>query len=309
MSNGMLASPKELAISDNHEGILEIDEDIAPGTSFVDAFDLRDDFVLDIENKMFTHRPDCFGWLGVAREVAGIQGKAFTSPEWYDETALEGTATTKEDTLPLVLTNEISELVPRFIAITLQNITVGSSPLWLQLRLARHGVRPINNVVDITNYLMLETGQPLHAYDYDKVRAQDANAKHATIGARYPNQNETLALLNGKTVTPHETAIIISSVDRAIGLGGVMGGADSEVTENTTNIILECASFDMYAIRRTAMEHGIFTDAVTRFTKGQSPLQNGAVAKRAVTMLEALAGAQVVRVYADNHVAHTTSSL
>lgn len=301
MSNGMLASPKELAISDSHDGILEIDEDIAPGTTFADAYGLTGDAVLDIENKMFTHRPDCFGWLGVAREVAGIQHVAFKSPAWYREGNPTALAATSKAALPLVVANTIPELVPRFIAVTMSDVTVAPSPLRLQLRLVRHGVRPINNVVDITNYLMLETGQPMHAYDYDKVRALDAGSTTATIGVRLPKGHETLELLNGKTIEPHQNAILIATANEAIGLGGVMGGANTEVDETTTNIILECASFDMYSIRKTSMHNGIVSDAVTRFNKGQSPLQNKQVTARAVELFTKLAGAHVVAFYDDDH--------
>ena len=291
VSNGMLASPKELSIGDSHEGLLLLEGDIEPGTMFADHFGLRGDTLIDIENKMFTHRPDCFGWLGIAREVAGIQGLPFASPEWYRaDTAAEGN---DNGMLPLEVRNEIPELVPRFSVITMSNIVIGPSPVWLQIELARVGLRPINNIVDLTNYYMLLTGQPLHAYDYDKVRAQDEGADHATIVVRKPRDDEQLVLLNGKTIKPRSEAILIASATQAIGLGGVMGGADTEVSAETTNIILEAASFNMYSIRRTSMAHGIFSDAVTRFNKGQSPLQTVTVLSRIAKDVAALAGGEV----------------
>jgi phenylalanyl-tRNA synthetase beta chain len=300
VSNGMLASPKELSIGDSHEGILLIDEEVQPGTMFADKFGLKGDTVIDIENKMFTHRPDCFGWLGVAREIAGIQGLKFSSPEWYT-----GPASVTHDgpeQLPLVVRNEIPELVPRFTAITMSDVKVAPSPVWLQVQLARVGIRPINNIVDLTNYYMVLTGQPLHAYDYDKVVAQDAGADRATIIIRKPRDGEKLLLLNGKEIEPRAEAIMIATETKAIGLGGVMGGGDTEVDENTRNIVLECANFDMYSIRRTAMAHGVFTDAVTRFNKGQSPLQTLAVLARIVQDVQRLAGAQVAgNLIDDNH--------
>ncbi len=298
VSNGMLASPKELGIGDSHEGLLLLDEDVKPGTSFAAAYKL-DDQIIDIENKMFTHRPDCFGQLGVAREVAGILGEQFTSPAWY----LQPEAVETGEGLPLSVTNEIPDVVPRFVAMSLQNIQIKPSPVWLQTQLSRVGVRPINNVVDITNYIMLLTGQPLHAYDYDKVAAL-TDADGAAIVVRYPQKEEQIELLSGKTITPRDQAIMIATDNQAIGLGGVMGGGNTEVDENTKNIILECATFDMYSIRRTSMAHGLFTDAVTRFNKGQSPLQNTAVFAQAVIMLQQLAGATAAStVTDDNHVA------
>jgi phenylalanyl-tRNA synthetase beta chain len=297
-SNGMLASLKELAIGDNHEGIAIIDEDVTPGTMFAKAYNLENDVIIDIENKMFTHRPDCFGFLGIAREIAGIQNKAFTSPDWYNSKAL--IPEPKQVTLPLQIHNDLPDLVPRFMAIALSDITVAPSPLWLQIWLAKIGQRSINNIVDLTNFFMLETGQPLHAYDYDKVRALDPNADHATLRARYPHEGEKLTLLNGKEVTPRAEAVLITTDTTAIGLAGVMGGADTEVTNETTNIILECATFNMYSIRRTSMFHGLFTDAVTRYNKGQSPLQNQAVLAKIIDDLVKTYGAKIASQLSDD---------
>lgn len=274
VSNGMLASPKELGLSDDHDGILDIDDalgPIKPGTMFVDAFHLKNDAIIDMENKMFTHRPDCFGWLGLARELEGVQHRPYKSPDWYKTNPEFPRA--EADELPLEVINDLPELVPRFTAIALRNVKVGPSPVWLQVNLARAGLRPINNLVDYTNFYMLLTGQPLHAYDYDKVKARSDGDK-ATIVVRHPKKGEKILLLNGKEVEPRAEAIMIATPKELIGMGGVMGGGDTEVDEKTTNIILESATFDMYSIRRTSMAHGLFTDAVTRFNKGQSPLQN-----------------------------------
>lgn len=303
VSNGMLASPSELAITDNHDGLLEIlPEEVGkalavPGTPFQKLFDL-DDYILNIENKMFTHRPDCFGLLGIGREIAGIQSKSFTSPDWYitepKKLAISGAK------LSLKFKNELPKLASRFVLIPMSNVSVHASPIWLQSTLARHGIRPINNVVDVTNYYMILTGQPLHAYDYDKVKAVSGDT--TTIVVRHPKAGEKISLLNGKVIEPRAEAIMIATDKQLIGIGGVMGGADTEVDLETKNIILEIANFDMYSIRRTSMAHGLFTDAVTRFNKGQSPLQNLGVAVKAVTELATLAGAEVAgEVIDDNH--------
>lgn len=286
VSNGMLASARELALGDNHEGLLLLDEDVKPGTSLTEALEL-DDTIIDIENKMFTHRPDCFGQLGVARELAGIFDHAFKSPDWY----LSQPELPTGSGLPLEVINDIPEVVPRFMAVALADITIGPSPVWLQTYLARVGVRPINNVVDVTNYLMLLTGQPLHAYDYDKVKTL-SGGEAAKMVVRYPRQGEKIALLNGKTVDLRPKDILISCGDQPIGLGGVMGGGETEVDDQTTNLILEVATFNMYTIRRTSMEHGLFSDAVTRYTKGQSPWQNDRILAEAVQLLADHAGAK-----------------
>lgn len=262
MSNGMLASSHELGISDEHSGILELSEG-KPGDDFAKIYGL-DDFIIDIENKMFTHRPDLFGLLGIAREIAGIQGKAFKSPSWYLSDKVTGKHDDDKDTLKVV--NYIPELVPRLMIQGMQNVQVKPSPLWLQIYLIKHGMKSINNIVDITNYQMHLTGQPLHAYDFDKLKGR--------IEVRKSNKGDKLKLLNGKEITfDDDSVVLITSGDKPIGIGGVMGGSETEVDSNTKNIALECATFDMYSIRRTSMKYGLFTDAVTRFSKGQSVLQ------------------------------------
>lgn len=301
MSNGMLASARELALGTDHTGIVELDEtDIKPGDDFAHVFKL-DDYIIDIENKMFTHRPDCFGELGVAREIAGILGKPFVSPDWYQQ-PLTDPIKKSSDLLPIVVRNELPQLVPRFMAAALHIGRLGPSPMWLRTQLSRVGLRPINNVVDITNYMMVLTGQPLHAYDYDKVKDRSGNA--ATLVVRYTYGGEKLTLLNGKEITPRPEAIMIATDKELIGVGGVMGGGDTEVDDTTRNIILECATFDMYSIRRTSMAHGLFTDAVSRFNKGQSPLQNDRVMAEALRLLGELAEATLASdVIDDNYVA------
>jgi len=300
MSNGMLASAKELSLGDSHDGILELDGDVTPGVYFADAYHLRNDAIIDIENKMFTHRPDCFGWLGVAREIEGISRRPYQSPEWYrTDPEIPGV---EADQLPLEVRNELPELVPRFSAIVMRDVTVKTSPVWLQIELARAGMRSLNNIVDYTNFFMLETGQPLHAYDYDKVKAL-GGGDQATIVVRHPQEGEKITLLSGKEVQPRAEAIMIATDQKAIGIGGVMGGGEAEVDENTRNIIIECANFDMYSIRRTSMAHGLFTDAVTRFNKGQSPLQNLAVLGKIVDEIRRFADGKVASpLIDDNHV-------
>lgn len=270
MSNGMLASPQELALGDSHEGILEVDFECQPGADFGEIYKLND-FIIDIENKMFTHRPDCFGILGVAREIAGILGHSFNEPDWF--ATFTADLTPSGPVLPLQIRNDSPNLVPRFMAVALSAIEIKPSPIWQQALLCRVGVRPINNIVDTTNYFMYLTGQPLHAYDYDKVRGLDGAAV-ATLVARESAADDKLELLNGKAIEPRAGAVVIATASQVIGLAGVMGGASTEVDATTTSIILECATFEMYSIRRTSMTHGIFSEAVTRFNKGQSPYQN-----------------------------------
>lgn len=293
-SNGMLAAADELAIGSDHTGIIDITEsdlpseyqgDLAAGISFAKVFRL-DDYTIDLENKMFTHRPDCFGQLGVAREIFAIMQSApeqeiatqtrFTEPDWYWKIP----QFVDVQTIDLEVFNEAPQVVPRFMAVAMSNVEVKPSPLWMQIELVRWGSKSINNVVDATNYIMLLTAQPTHAYDYDKL-------KGGKIGTRLARHGETVKLLNNKIYTLNEEDIVIVDGDGVIGLAGVMGGLDSEVTSETKNIVLECATFDMYSVRKTSMRYGLFTDAVTRFNKGQSWLQNDRVLGRLMDLIPA----------------------
>ena len=280
LSQGMLAAADELAIGTDHEGIVALTprdlpagKTLQPGADFAALFGL-DDYVLDIENKMFTHRPDCFGQLGVAREIAGILHQPFTSPTWYNLEQVFGDG----DSVSLAVSNDIPQLVPRFMAVAIRGVQVAPSPFWQQCQLVAMGAKPINNIVDATNYVMLMTAQPTHAYDYDTLHG-------GQLGVRMARQGETLTLLSGKTIELTPDDIVIADGQGPVALGGIMGGSRTEVSATTTTIVLECATFDMYAVRKMAMRHGVFTDALARFNKGQSPLQNAAVLNRLIGMV------------------------
>jgi phenylalanyl-tRNA synthetase beta chain len=300
VSNGMLASPQELALGDSHEGILVITEEVDSGTPFAKVYKL-DDYIIDIENKMFTHRPDLFGQLGIAREIAGIYNHSFKSPSWYKIDAQIPESGSQDD-LKVEVKNEIPELVPRFCLLPIKDIKVGPSPAWMQSVLSRIGVKSINNIVDLTNYYAHLTAQPSHAYDYDKLKALSSGGG-AQFVIRKSKKGEKLKLLGGKEITLQEGAIMIATDKQAIGLGAVMGGAETEVDENTKNIVLEVANFDMNTIRRMSMSYGLFTDASTRFTKGQSPLQNQAVVAKLAEDVMRFAGGRVSgSLIDDNHI-------
>lgn len=302
-SHGMLAAADELGIGSDHSGIIELTDDdlspsqpvkhLKPGLHFADTFGLNDT-IIDIENKMFTHRPDCFGQLGVAREIAGILGKQFKSPEWYLKTKSEKAEEQKSEALSLRVENNAKDLVPRYMAVVIRDVTIKPSPMWVQCGLVRLGVKPINNVVDATNAIMLTTAQPTHAYDYDKLRREkneeSRNNTEKLLGVRHAKKGEVIKLLNGKIYQLDESDIVIVDGQGPIGLGGVMGGGNSEVSKTTTNIVLEVATFDMYATRRSSMRHGIFTEAVSRFNKGQSPLQTPIVLQALIDSVIATSG-------------------
>lgn len=289
MSNGMLASARELDLFDEHEGILEVDKNVAPGTKFADAYELNDT-LLDIENKSLTHRPDTFGLIGFAREVAAIQGKAFvtpealatTSPQWIDKIGDEPTPS---------VTIDDTDLSARYQAVVLTNVdATAKSPLETQTYLARIGVRPHSAVVDATNYLMMLTGQPLHAFDYDKLKA--VNNGNIDIHVRSGREGEKLLLLDGREIELSTNDIVIANGDTAVALAGAMGGADTEIDGSTKNVLLESATFNLYNLRNTQMRHGIFSEAITRFTKGQPAALTAPVLAEAMVLLQESAGAK-----------------
>jgi phenylalanyl-tRNA synthetase beta chain len=291
MSNGMIASARELALFDEHEGILEIDVAAAPGTKFAEVYELND-YLLDIENKSLTHRPDAFGIIGFAREVAAIQGKAFKTPEWFKNVTPHFNSESSDVVMPHVTIDD-PILSDRYQAIVLSGADgTAASPLHVQTYLSRVGLRPINAVVDVTNYLMMLTGQPLHAFDYDKVLALSGGV--ADIHVRAGHDKESLELLDGRTIELTTDDIVIASGDTAIGLAGAMGGANTEIDSTTKNIILESATFNLYSLRATQMRHGIFSEAITRFTKGQPAELTAPVLYEAVQLMSEYAGAVAV---------------
>ena len=288
-SNGMLASAKELDLFDDHTGILEVDKDVAPGASFAETYELND-YLLDIENKSLTHRPDAFGVIGFAREVAGIQGKPFKTPDWLNDLAPHFSPSQNLEAPAVVI--EDTTLSDRFTSIVLSGVDEkAQSPVQLQTYLARSGVRPISASVDVSNYLMLLTGQPSHTYDYDKFKALAGN--DFTIRVRTAKPDEKLTLLDGKEITMNEADIVIAAGDVPVGLAGAMGGANTIVDDSTKNVLFEAATFDLYHLRSTQMRHGIFSEAITRFTKGVPAPLSAPVLAEAVRQLEEYTGATV----------------
>lgn len=298
MSNGMIASARELALFDEHDGILELDTDAAPGTKFADVYELND-YLLDIENKSLTHRPDCFGIIGFAREVAAIQGKPFHTPEWLAQLTPDF-GEKQGDIMTPTVTIDDPELSARYQAVVLSGADgAKKTPLYIQTYLARVGVRPINAVVDVTNYLMMLTGQPLHAFDYDKLVKVGGGT--ADIHVRSGRVGEKLTLLDGRTIELTPEDIVIAAGETAIGLAGAMGGADTEIDESTKNIIIESATFSLYSLRATQMRHGIFSEAITRFTKGQPAELTAPVVADAVRLIAEWAGTTRVSDVADSY--------
>ena len=265
-SNGMLAGADELDFDNEHKAIAEIDPKIArPGDSLADIFAL-DDLILDVENKSLTHRPDCFGLIGFAREIAGILGIKFNEPAVFEN--LE--AKLPPSTLDLQVKIEGDDLCPRY-SCAVFDLTRHEPSKYLTREavfLAKAGMRAIDPMVDLTNIIMLETGQPLHAFDYDKLFTV-GGAKTPTIVVRVAKDGESLQLLDGKTIACTPDDILITSNNVPVALAGAMGGKNTEIDVSTTRVVLESATFSLYHLRKTQMAHGIFSEAITRFTKGQ----------------------------------------
>src|SRR5881396_2200747 len=223
-SEGMVLSQKELGLGEDHEGIHVLDSNLAVGALLRDVLG---DTILALE--LQPNRPDCLGVVGVAREVAALLGTSLRDPQ------LErlGTGAPKQ----LDVRIEDDHACPRFAAALLTGVRIGPSREWMQARLVAAGMRPIDNVVDITNYVMLELGQPLHAYDHRKLRG-------GALVARRARRGETLRTLDGVERVLQDDTLVIADADRALGVAGILGGEDSEIREDTTTVALECASFE-----------------------------------------------------------------
>ncbi|MBQ3292929.1 phenylalanine--tRNA ligase subunit beta [Candidatus Saccharibacteria bacterium] len=277
-SNGMLAGADELDFGDDHSGIVEIDPEMArPGELLEDVFELSDK-ILDIENKSLTHRPDTFGIIGFSREVAGILGQSFDFE--YQDTTLEPTGNLSVSVID-------KNICDRYTAVVLKKHgEIKKKYLsWVDTMLSRSGMKPIDPIVDVTNYLMLLTGQPLHAFDYDKFVAV-GGTDNPEIVVRLARKGEKLVLLDDTEVDLNENDIVICSGKVPVALAGAMGGKSTMIDENTKNIIIESATFSLYNLRKTQMAHGIFSEAITRFTKGQPTYQCLKVAQAAAEMLK-----------------------
>ncbi len=266
-SEGMLASGDELGINRDHEGILEL-AGVKPGDAIPGC---PPDFVIEVDNKSLTHRPDLWGHHGMAREVAAITAGRLADPA----------------DLSLIPAGEPAwhvdirdfELCPRYSALVFEGVQVGPSPLWLQERLEAIGLNPISNVVDVTNYIMAELAEPMHAFDADWLRGN-------TIIVRRAAEGEKFDALNGESYVLSPTNLVIADARGAVALAGVIGGAGSAINDSTTRIVLESANFQAANIRKTSSGLKIRTDASMRFEKAQDPANTVRALARAVALLQ-----------------------
>ena len=259
-SDGMLASGQELGINRDHTGIVELDK----------GLDLQPDSVIEVDNKSLTHRPDLWGHYGMAREVSAI-----TSARLIDPVKLVVPAG------PVSIKIEIADLAlcPRYSALVFENVTVQPSPLWLQYRLEAVGLNPINNIVDVTNYVMAEITQPMHAFDADKLHGD-------TIFVRSARAGEQIVALNDEQYELTPSNLVIADSGGAIAIAGVIGGLHSAIGDGTKRIVLESANFQAASVRKTSVALKLRTDASMRFEKSQDPVNTVRGLARALELLQ-----------------------
>ncbi len=277
VSEGMVCSEKELEVSDSHEGILILPPE-APIGAPLGAY--LGDVIFDLD--VTPNRPDCLSVIGIAREITALTGEPLRLSQIHYEEL--------EDSIDSFASVDIadSDLCPRYCASLITGIKIASSPSWLQQRLNSCGMRPINNVVDVTNYVMLEYGQPLHAFDYHKLKGRQIIVRRAGNG-------ETITTLDGSERTLNPDILVIADKEEAVAVAGVMGGLASEVTDKTDTILLESANFNQAAIRRGCSHLQVQSEASIRFDKGLNSELPLLPLKRATQLLLELAGGRAAK--------------
>lgn len=279
-SVGMICAQDELGVSDDHSGIWVLPDDAPIGVPLKEYLKDQKDIVFDLS--ITPNRPDCMSHLGVSREIAALTQKELRYPK------IKVTESGKDIGELAKITIHTSEGCPRYAARVIKNIKIGPSPSWLKNRLEAVGIRSINNVVDVTNYVLMELGHPLHAFDYDKL------ANHE-IQVRLSQEGEKFVTLDGKEHTLPENVVLICDAEKPVAIGGIMGGENSEVTAETTSVLLESAYFNPTFINKAAKKLNISTDASQRFERGADP--NGVIEalNRATQLIQELAGGEVAK--------------
>jgi phenylalanyl-tRNA synthetase beta chain len=268
-SSGMLCSEKDLGISEDHSGIMELPDTARAGQSFPEALSLQDTL---IEVDLTPNRPDCTSVIGIAREIAGFTNQKLNQPIKNDLPELTG------EGVPFSIEVLDPEDCPRYAARLLKNVNIAPSPWWLRKRLLSVGLRPINNVVDITNLIMLEYGQPLHAFDFDRLGGGKIIVRRARAG-------EDIVTLDGEKRKLDQQMLLICDAEKPVAVAGVMGGENSEVIDSTKDILLESACFNPLSVRRTARHLNLGTEASYRFERGVDPELAPRAMERAVQLL------------------------
>lgn len=288
VSRGMCCSEKELGISDDHSGLIILEEDYPLGTD-IKKFMQLDDIVFEVDNKSLTNRPDLWGHYGIAREIAAILKRPLKPLELADTSIYK-------DLAPIDLKVEDTERVYRFSCITMDNVTKKKSPINMKIRLTYCGMRPINLLADLTNYLMMEIGQPMHAYDNRKVK--DIRVKTFTEPIEFLTLDGTLRKIDTNT-------LMICNSKEPVGIAGIMGGELSSIADDTTSLLLESANFDATSVRKSALRLGLRTDASARYEKTLDPELTITAIKRFIKLLMDIdPGVKVTSCLTDSYVKH-----
>lgn len=288
-SYGMMCSIEELGSTTDMypdadpDGLYILPEDAPVGESAVAYLGL-DDVVVEYE--ITSNRVDCFSVLGIAREAAAAFGKEFVPP------VVTETGNDEDVNDYIKVTVEDTDLCSRYTARVVKNIKIAPSPEWMQRRLAAHGIRPINNIVDITNYVMEEYGQPMHAYDLDTIAGREIRVRRAAVGEKF-------VTLDGQERTLDDTVLMICDGEKAVGLAGIMGGENSMITDDVHTMLFEAACFDGTNIRLSSKKVGLRTDASSKFEKGLDPNNAIEAMNRACQLIEELGAGEVVGGVAD----------
>ena len=278
-SNGMICSAFELGLGEDANGIMVLDAGAKVGTALAKHLG-RADVIYEIG--ITPNRPDCLSHVGVAREVAVLSKKKVQIPD----VRFRESTTTSARLAKVMIEDRIG--CPRYSARVLRNVRIQPSPKWLRDMLSAVGVRPINNVVDVTNFVLMEIGQPLHAFDYDKIAGHTIIVRRASEGQRFTT-------LDGKERALNAETLLICDAERPVAIAGVMGGGNSEITDSTKNILIESAFFEPRSIRRTSKFLGLTTEASYRFERGTDIGITAYAADRAAQMIQELTGAEVLR--------------
>ena len=292
-SHGMMCSIEELGTTREFYpeapefGLYEFEESagVKPGDDAIHALGLDD---VNIEYEVTSNRVDCYSVIGIAREAAATFGKKFCPPE----VKATGNDENASDYITVEIRNR--ELCPRYCARVVKNVKIGPSPKWMQRALASNGIRPINNLVDITNYVMEEYGQPMHAYDLDKIAGRKIIVSNAEDGEKF-------VTLDGQERTMDHDVLMIRDAEKAVGIAGIMGGEDSMITDDVQNLLFEAANFDGTNIRLSAKRIGLRTDASGKFEKGLDPNNAEAAINRACQLIEEFGAGEVVGGIVDDY--------
>jgi len=269
-SEGMMCSIKELGLGDDHEGVILLPEDAEPGASPVE-------YLTCVELSVTPNRPDCLAWIGIAREIAAATGAELLVPE-------SSFPSESSESIPIALESPAG--CPRYIGRIIRGVTIGPSPKWLQDSLREIGLTPINNVVDVTNFVLMERGHPLHAFDIKRLAGPEIRVRDAEMHERF-------TALNGNSYELSSDHLMIADRDKSVALAGTMGGQNSEVWEGTTDLLIECAYFNPSRIRRGSKSIGLVTDSSFRFERGVDPEGMDVAIDRCVGLILEVAGGRV----------------